>query len=258
MFGANYAPMLHRHKHCLQMDRNKIPQDPQHLVVPSGASKMISKPMVRSAQTMHLSCVRLALSLNELNQASTWALSIRSTIGCVQNDFWAYGMYGTNQAPILHLHQYCLQMDQNEIPHDPRHLRVPSGASKTISKVVVRSTQIVYLSCVKISTIFEMTESSFQLSLVTWEYNQERPKRFLSLRYIWCKPCTYHAQTVTLSLNGLKRDSTWPMPPWNSIGCVQNIFWGRGMFSTNCAVSFVKISIISGQTESSLHLSLIT
>jgi hypothetical protein len=34
----------------------------------------------------------LALSPNELNEASTWASSPRSTIGCVQNDFWAYGM----------------------------------------------------------------------------------------------------------------------------------------------------------------------
>ena len=34
---------------------NEIPHDPSHLGVPSGATKMISKPMVRSAQTVHLS-----------------------------------------------------------------------------------------------------------------------------------------------------------------------------------------------------------
>jgi hypothetical protein len=38
------------------MDRNKLPPDPHHLGVPSGASKMISKPMVHSEQTVHLCC----------------------------------------------------------------------------------------------------------------------------------------------------------------------------------------------------------
>ena len=38
------------------MDRNKIPLEPRHLGVPSGASKMISELMVRLAQTVHISC----------------------------------------------------------------------------------------------------------------------------------------------------------------------------------------------------------
>ena len=32
----------------------------------------------------------------------------------------------------------------NEIPHDPRHLGVPSGASNTIFEPMVRSAQIVH------------------------------------------------------------------------------------------------------------------
>ena len=35
----------------------------------------------------------------------------------------------------------------NEIPHDPRHLEVQSGASRTISEPMVRLAQIVHLSC---------------------------------------------------------------------------------------------------------------
>jgi hypothetical protein len=107
---------------------------------------------------------RWALSRNGLKWASTWASQPRSAIGCIQNDFWATGMLGTSHAPILHQHQHCLQMDQNEIAHDPRHLGVPSGASKTISKPVVHSAQTVHLSCVKISTITKQTESSFYLT----------------------------------------------------------------------------------------------
>jgi hypothetical protein len=82
---------------------------------------------------------RLALSSNGLNRASTWASSPRSTTRCVQNDFWACGIFGPNYAPILHRHSDCLQMDRNEIPQDPCHLVAPSGASKMISVPVVRS-----------------------------------------------------------------------------------------------------------------------
>jgi hypothetical protein len=60
MFAANRAPILHRHQHYLQMDQNEILHDPRHLGVPSGASKMISEAMARSAQTMHLSYVKIS------------------------------------------------------------------------------------------------------------------------------------------------------------------------------------------------------
>ena len=51
------------------MERNKIPNDPRHLGVPSSVSKMISEPMVRSTQTMHLSCVKISImSKNDRNE----------------------------------------------------------------------------------------------------------------------------------------------------------------------------------------------
>ena len=46
-------------------------------------------------------------------------------------------------------------MERSEIPHDPRHLGVPLGASKMISDPTVRSTQTVHLSCVQISIMSE-------------------------------------------------------------------------------------------------------
>jgi hypothetical protein len=55
-FSANRAPILHQDYHYLQMDRNPLPLEHRHLEVPLGASKMISEPMVRLAQTVHLSC----------------------------------------------------------------------------------------------------------------------------------------------------------------------------------------------------------
>jgi hypothetical protein len=47
------------------MKRSDIPYDPCHLGVLSGASKMIAEPMVRLAQTMHLSCI-------DTNTISKW------------------------------------------------------------------------------------------------------------------------------------------------------------------------------------------
>jgi hypothetical protein len=55
-------------------------------------------------------------------------------------------MFSTNGAPIMNRHQHYLQMDQNETPHDLRHLGVPSGVSKIISKAVVHSAQTMHLS----------------------------------------------------------------------------------------------------------------
>jgi hypothetical protein len=136
-FGTNRAPIMRQDLQYLQTNWIKHPLEPRTQGVPSGVSKTFFEPMVRLAQTLHLSCVKI------------------STIGCVQNDFWAYGMFSTNHAPILHRHQQYLQIEQKEIPHDPRHLGVPSGVSKMISEAVVRSWQTVHLSCVNISTIFE-------------------------------------------------------------------------------------------------------
>jgi hypothetical protein len=90
---------------------------------------------------------RLALSPNGQNRAFTWASSPRSTIGCVQNDFWAYGMLGPNRAYILHRHQHYLQTDQNKIPHDPRHHGALSSAPKMIPEYVISSAQTMHLSC---------------------------------------------------------------------------------------------------------------
>jgi hypothetical protein len=102
--GANRAPILCQGLQYLQTNWIKHPLEPRHQGVPSGASKMISEPVVRSTQTLHLSYVKIGTISNKLNQASTWASSPWSTIRCVHNDFWFYGMFSTNHAPILNQH----------------------------------------------------------------------------------------------------------------------------------------------------------
>jgi hypothetical protein len=209
---------------------------------------------------MHLSRIKISIISNELSQASTWASLPRSTIWCFQNDFWAYSTFSTNHAPILHQHQYYLQMDQNKIPHDPRHLRVPSGASKTTSEAMIHLSQTTHLSCIKISYIFERTRSSFHLSLVTKEYHRVRPRQFsepvvhsvqtvhlscvkISTIFDWTES-SFHVRLVTMHLscvkisiisNELSQASTWASLYRISIRCVQNNLWAYGMFSTNYA-----------------------
>jgi hypothetical protein len=200
----------------------------------------------------------LALSPIGLNQASTWASSPRSTIEWVQNDFCAYGMFDANRALILHRHQHCLEMDQNEIPHEPRDLRLPSGVSKTIHEAMVRSAQTVHLSCVKSSTNFERTESSFHLSLVTYEYHHVRPKWFQCLWYIRRKPFTYLASRLALyKLN-------WVKHPLER--CHLGVLSGASKMISEAMIcsaqivhiSCVKIGNIFEQSELSFHLSLVT
>jgi hypothetical protein len=174
--------------------------------------------VVHLVQTVHQSCVKISTISNELNQASTWASSPRSIIGCVQNDFWAYSMFRINRAPLLHWHQHYLKMDQNEIWHDPRHLGVPSGASKTISDVVVRLAQTVLLSCVKISTIFEWTESYNYLASSLALYQRNWIKHPLELRHLGVlsgvsktisEPTICLGQTVHVSCNDTNTISKW-------------------------------------------------
>jgi hypothetical protein len=88
---------------CLKMDQNKIPHDPHHLGVASGASEIISEPMVLSAQTVHLSCVKISTIPKQTKMSFHLSLEPRSAIGCVQNDFCAYGILGAKYAPTLAL-----------------------------------------------------------------------------------------------------------------------------------------------------------
>jgi hypothetical protein len=56
------------------------------------------------------------------------------------------------------------------------------------------------------------------------------PNWFLSLWYIWRKPCTYLLSRLTELSNGPKRASIWPTLPRSSIGYGQNDFLAHGIF----------------------------
>ena len=67
--------------------RKEVTHDPHHLGVPSGASKMISKPMVCLTQTMHRSCVKISTISKRTETSFHLSLVTSGTIRCVQTIF---------------------------------------------------------------------------------------------------------------------------------------------------------------------------
>jgi hypothetical protein len=66
------------------MDRNDILVEPHHLGVPLGTSKVISEPMVRLAQTMHLCCTDTITISKWTETRFHTSYMTEESIGCVQ------------------------------------------------------------------------------------------------------------------------------------------------------------------------------
>ena len=167
--------------------------------------------MVHLERTMHLSCTNTNTISKRSERDSTWPTSPRTSIGCVQNDIWAYGtstLMPSRNGP-------------NETPHDPCHLGVPLGASKMISDPMVRLAQTVHQSYINTNTISKWTD---------WDSTgPTSPRSCIGCvqNDIWA----YGTFTQTMHLSYIntntiskqtERDSTWPTSPRSSIGCVQN------------------------------------
>jgi hypothetical protein len=95
---------------------------------------MISEPIARLAQTVHLSCVLINI------------ISKRTKMS-------------------FHLTHVTKKVHRvSELPLDPRHHGVPSGVPKMIFEPIGHSVQTMQLSCVEISTISKETKMSFYLT----------------------------------------------------------------------------------------------
>jgi hypothetical protein len=174
--------------------------EPRHLGLPSGASKMISKPMVCLAQTVHLPAPTLTLPPNRKKRDSTWPKSPRVPSG--PSKIFSEPMVCSTQM----VHLSCIKISTvskwTKLSLEPCHLGVPSGLSKTISESMVRLAQTVDLSCTDTNTISKRKEVRFHMTHITEEYHQVRPKRFPCLWYVQHKSCTYLLSRLALSLNG--------------------------------------------------------
>jgi hypothetical protein len=87
----------------------------------------------------------------------------------------------------------------------PRHLGVPSSASKMISMPMVYLVQTMHLSCTNTKTIYKRTKMRFHMTHITYEFRQVRPELFMGLWYVQFKLCTYLASRLALSPNGPNR-----------------------------------------------------
>jgi hypothetical protein len=159
--------------------------------------------MVRSVQTMHLSCTdtntvykwtkmifhtthvtyefhrvpsKLFMSLWYVQCKPCTYLASRLALPDPRHLGVPSGASKTVYEPMAHLtktkHLSCIDANTiskhiETVPHDARHLGVPSGASNTISKPTIHSMQTVPQYCIKSSTISKRIEPSFHLSLIT-------------------------------------------------------------------------------------------
>jgi hypothetical protein len=128
---------------------------------------MISMPMVCSVQTMYLSCTdtntvskqtkmifHTTHITYEFHRVRPKLLMNLWYVQCKPSTFLASRLALSPNGP-------------NRAPPDPRHLEVPSGASKTIYEPVVCSTQTEHLSCTDVNTVSKQIKTRFHITHTT-------------------------------------------------------------------------------------------
>jgi hypothetical protein len=185
-------------------------------------------------------------------------------------------------------------MDRNELSLKPHHLRVPLGASKTISERMVCLEQTCtylpsrwalspngpkrastwassssnsigcilnnFLACGTFAKPMHLsctyTNTVSKRTEMRFEFHPVCPKQFLSLRNVQHEPCTYLASR--LSPNGPKWVSTWASSPRSTIGCNENNFWAYGTLAQIVQPSCTYNNSISKWIEMRLHITHVT
>jgi hypothetical protein len=147
------------------MDKIKHPVEPPHHGVPSGASKMISEPMVCLVQTVHLSYIDLHCLQIEQNEIPHDPRHLGVPSGASKMIFLSLWYVWPKLCTYLVL---ILALSPNGLyPRDPRHLGIASSSSKKIFELLVRLAQSIHLSCTNTNTISKQTESRFHMTLIT-------------------------------------------------------------------------------------------
>jgi hypothetical protein len=123
------------------MDRTELPLEPHHLGVLSSAFEMISMPMVCSVQTVHQSwtdtntvCKRAKTRFHTTHVTYEFH-RVRPKL------FMSLWFVPRKQCTYLASRIALSPNGPNRAPPDPRHLGVPSGASKMIHEPIVSLTQ---------------------------------------------------------------------------------------------------------------------
>jgi hypothetical protein len=132
------------------MDQNKLSLDTRHLGVPSGVPKIISMPIVHSAQTVHQCSTEIntisKLDRNEL-PLNPHHLGVPTGVPKMSSMWWY-----VRRKPCTYLAPR-LTLSPNgpkQASLDIHYLGVPSGVPNAISMPVVHSSQTVRLSCTRL------------------------------------------------------------------------------------------------------------
>jgi hypothetical protein len=128
---------------------------------------MISMPMKCLVQTVHLSC-------SDTNTVSKWTKTRFHTTHVTYEFyrlrpklFMSLWYVWCKQYTYLALRLALSPNRPNRAPPDPRHLGVPSGASKMIYEPMVHLTQTEHLSCTNANTVSKHIETRFHMTHLT-------------------------------------------------------------------------------------------
>jgi hypothetical protein len=159
------------------MERNELLQDPHHLGVSLGASKMISEPMVCSVQTVHVSCVKIS-TISKQTEMSFCLNLITSEYHWVHLK-WFLTLWYVRRKPITYLASRLALS-----PNGPKRASTWASSSRNFIGCIENNfldfgtfTEPVHLSSTYTNTVSKWTERRF-------EFHPVRPKQLLSLWYV--------------------------------------------------------------------------
>jgi hypothetical protein len=123
---------------------------------------------------------------------------------------------------------------------------------------MVCSVQTVHLSCTNTNTITKRTKTRFHTMHVTFEFHRVRPKLFMSLWFVPCKPCTYLASMLALYPNGPNRAPPVPRRRGVPSGVSKIIYEPMGRLTQTEHQFSTDASTVSKQIETRFHMTHIT
>jgi hypothetical protein len=219
---------------------------------------MISMPMVCLMQTVHLSCTD-ANTVSKRTKTRFHMTHVSCELHLVRPKLFM-SLWYVQCKPCTYLPSR-LALSPNGLNRalaDPRHQEVPSGASKTIYEPMVRLTQTEHLSCTDTNTISKRTKTRFHTTHVTYEFHRVRPKLFMSLWYVQCKPCTYLASRLALSPNGPNRAPPDPRHLGVPLGASKMIYDPMVRLTQTKHLSCTDANTVSKHIETRFHMTHVT
>jgi hypothetical protein len=132
------------------------------------------------------------------------------------------------------------------------------SASKIMSTPMVCSVQTVQQSCTNTNNLSKRTKTRFHTTHVTYEFHRVRPKLFMSLRYVQCKPCTYLASRLALSPNRPNRAPPDPRHQEVPSSASKMIYEPMVRLTQTEHLSCTDANNVSKQIETRFHMTHVT